>query len=278
MMKTLAVIGHEVLDFLIIVLLVWVIGIFFLYREAIVLWREEVTWSGKKVVQVQSIDESLDKIADTQKKKEFSKKVEEMLEWLGKEIAVNVADITLEDILASRIDEYEFAFNDLPPGRRLSVPSVWIEAPIVEVEYASEEKMENGDFEVELREGVVKYPFTSIPWQDGNSLIFWHSSVTSWESSKNPFGYIFYKLPKMAEGETFEVIRDGSKYSYVIEAKKIVEPEEVGGEVEKYDQKGERYVTLMACYPLLSTAQRIMLVAKQVPTNAKQYGNIFSSS
>jgi hypothetical protein len=43
------------------------------------------------------------------------------------------------------------------------IDSIDIDAPIVDVPYASDEKLENGDFDQELREGVVKYPFTAEP-------------------------------------------------------------------------------------------------------------------
>gem|GEM_PF-7051468 len=83
-------------------------------------------------------------------------------------------------------------------------------------------------------------------------------------------------MQDLAEGETFEVIWDGHLYSYVIDNKIIKEPSEVGEEIETYDQMGENFLTLMACYPRLTDAQRILVRAKQTNTHTNHYSNIFA--
>ena len=164
----------------------------------------------------------------------------------------------IEDLLADRMSEYAFAFNKLPPGKYAVVPKLDIVAPIVDVKYASEEKKLNADFDEELTAGVVRYPNTKVPWAGmWNSLIFGHSSVDQFKESDNPYGYIFQHLSKLEYGESMKIIWDGQLYTYTVDHKTVVRPDEVGEELEEY--KDDSYVTFMACYPLFSNAKRILV-------------------
>ncbi len=183
---------------------------------------------------------------------------------------------SIQDYMDSKLNDYEFSFNDLPPWRRILIHSIEVDAPIVDVPYASDDKLQNGDFDQELREWVVKYPFTAEPWDKWNSLIFWHSSVTAWEDAQNPFWYVFYKLQDLEAWEKFDVIWDGQLYSYQIHDKVIKLPKDVGAEIEKYDQAWEKFLTLMACYPRLTDAKRILVRAKQINKHKNHYGNILA--
>jgi len=185
--------------------------------------------------------------------------------------------ITIQDYLDAALDDQEFAFNDLPPGRRLIIGSIEVDAPIVDVPFASEEKLENGDFDMELREGVVKYPFTAEPGNKWNSLLFGHSSVTAREDAQNPFGYVFYKLQDLEQGEKFDVIWDGQLYSYEIDDKSIKDPEDVWAEIEKFDQIGENFLTLMACFPRFTDHQRVLVRAKQIQNNPEYDTDMYAN-
>lgn len=175
-----------------------------------------------------------------------------------------VTTLTMQENLGQQLWKYDLPFNRLPPGRRLLIWSIDVDAPIVDVPYASDDKLQNGDFDAELTQWVVKYPFTSMPWQEGNGLLFGHSSVSMREEPDNPFGYVFYKLTDLNQWDTFDIIWDGQLYSYVIEEKVIKDPEDVAAEIEKHDNKWEFNLTLMACYPRFTDLQRSLVRARQV--------------
>lgn len=69
----------------------------------------------------------------------------------------------LEEYVKHSLTPSHFKFSILPPGKWLIVPSIGVHAPIVDIAYASPEKIEKGDFYTELEQGVVKYPFTAEP-------------------------------------------------------------------------------------------------------------------
>lgn len=70
---------------------------------------------------------------------------------------------TLDRYLQDRLPLYKTPFSLLPPGKRLRIHRIGVDAPIIDVAYASAEQMEHGKFEEQLTQGVVKYPFTSEP-------------------------------------------------------------------------------------------------------------------
>jgi len=61
-----------------------------------------------------------------------------------------------------------------------------------------------GDFDLELRDGAVKYPTTPMPGEGGNTLIFGHTSQERRE--KNPYGTVFSQLPKLQYGDEIKVV------------------------------------------------------------------------
>jgi LPXTG-site transpeptidase (sortase) family protein len=76
---------------------------------------------------------------------------------------------------------------------------------------------------------------------------------------------VFYALPKLENGDRIEVFWDGSVYEYEVERKQIKRPSQVPDELnKKYD---DHQLTLMACYPLLSDAKRILVHAKLISVN-----------
>jgi LPXTG-site transpeptidase (sortase) family protein len=167
----------------------------------------------------------------------------------------------LDDYLQQKVAGYQVAFNTQIPGKRIIIPAIGVDAPIVDAHISSPEQLEKGDFNDELKKWVVKYPFTSEPGQQGNTLLFGHSSVDGWEYYQQKYGYIFYKLPKLAAGDEIIVLWNGHRYTYEVDTTTITRPQKVGEEIAK--SAGEHTLTLMACYPLLSDAKRILVKAKQ---------------
>jgi LPXTG-site transpeptidase (sortase) family protein len=125
-----------------------------------------------------------------------------------------------------------------------------------------EEDFENGNFDEELMHGVVKYPTTAAPWSQWNSLIFWHSSSEWWKH--NEYWFIFRNLPRLQPGQKIQVIWNGQLTTYEMVERKVVNPKEVGNYYHEFVRDWEYYLTLMGCYPIWSSSQRMMVVAKKI--------------
>jgi hypothetical protein len=57
---------------------------------------------------------------------------------------------TLERYLQDRLALYKTPFSLLPPGKRLRIHRLGVDAPVVDVAYASAEQMEQGAFHEQL--------------------------------------------------------------------------------------------------------------------------------
>lgn len=169
---------------------------------------------------------------------------------------------TLERYLQDRLALYKTPFSLLPPGKRLRIHRLGVDAPVVDVAYASAEQMEQWAFHDQLAQGVVKYPFTTDPWNTWNTLVFWHSSVDFRETKSNPYGFIFSHLHELEIGDTIELVWNSQQYLYSVEETIIKKPTQINEVLEQLDH--DKFLTLMACYPRFSTAQRILVVAKAI--------------
>ncbi len=170
--------------------------------------------------------------------------------------------LNMQDFLNQQQEAHLLNFNTLPPNNRLIVPDLGINVPLIDIPSMWEEDFENGNFDEELMHGVVKYPTTAAPWSQGNSLIFWHSSSEWWKH--NEYWFIFRNLPRLQPGQKIQVIWDGQLTTYEMIERKVVNPKDVWNYYHEFVRDWEYYLTLMGCYPIGSSSQRMMVVAKKV--------------
>jgi LPXTG-site transpeptidase (sortase) family protein len=170
--------------------------------------------------------------------------------------------LDVETILENRLIYYGFDFNVLPPVDRLVIDSIALDVPLVSITTKSVWDFVNGDFDTELRDWVVKYPTTPMPWEWWNTLIFGHTSQ-EWRE-KNPYGTVFSNLPKLQNDDYIQLVWKWELYTYRVVETVIRRPKDVDTEFQKRQEKDKEYITLMWCYPLGTTKQRMMVMAERV--------------
>ncbi len=168
----------------------------------------------------------------------------------------------LESLLQQNIKDYDFKFNTLPPTNRLMVPSLGVNDPIVTSKYIDIKDFTNWNFDEELKKWVVKYPTTPDPWLWWNTLIFGHTSQERWKY--NHYGMTFANIAKLKMWDIVQVIRNGELIEYKIINIVIVYPQHVNEEYLKYQWLWKSYLTLMWCYPIWSSKQRILVIAEEL--------------
>lgn len=188
------------------------------------------------------------------------------IQWLLRQYQAS-ADATalspsLEETLQSHLMEYNFSFTTVPPVNRILVPSIGLDVPIVVSEHMSQEDFIKGRFEDQLDQWIVKYPTTPEPGEEGNTLLFGHTSYEVWKD--NPYGTIFKDLPKLKDSTLIQVLREWNLYEYKVVDLFIVLPKQVPDQYMTYQNAGGSYITLMWCYPLGTDNKRIMVVAKLI--------------
>ncbi|MFO0763517.1 MAG: class E sortase [Candidatus Gracilibacteria bacterium] len=148
-------------------------------------------------------------------------------------------------------------FDVTPYENRIIIPKIGKNIPLVDVNISHDvdfDHMEN-IFMQELENGVVRYPGTAAPGEDGNSFIFGHSSNYPW--IKGDYNEIFALLDKLDPGDDIIVYYQQKKYVYKVTEKKVVRPGDVKALSERDPHKKE--LSLMTCWPVGTTYNRLLV-------------------
>jgi len=115
--------------------------------------------------------------------------------------------------------------------------------------------------QVGLLYGVVSYPHAVSPGEHGTIVIAGHSSPPNDRARESRFGTIFAALPNV-EPHAQIIVRTGSRtVTYEIVDTKIVP---AGDTTILSEQKDESLLKLITCYPVGSTKDRFVVIAKMV--------------
>lgn len=67
-------------------------------------------------------------------------------------VTARMYSYSLEAYLQDRLQTYQMPFSFTPPGKRLRIHRLGVEAPIVDASYASDIQLEKGEFDDELKQ------------------------------------------------------------------------------------------------------------------------------
>jgi LPXTG-site transpeptidase (sortase) family protein len=140
------------------------------------------------------------------------------------------------------------------PGM-LEIPSLNISAPVVWTQ-------DSKNFEKDLKSGVVHYPGTAMPGVVGTSYISGHSSNYAW--AKGNYNRVFTKLGDLADNASFSiaVTKTSGKqtiFHYVVTGRGEYKPTDQA----QFRNAGEPVAALSTCWPIGSTAKRLVVFGKQ---------------
>lgn len=224
------------------------------------LFADEIHGIAPISTSLRSQDNNIASIVDTAQKNDVE------IQWLLKNYTqttdANTLTPSTEEILQSHLMDYNFSFNTVPPVDRILIPSLGLDVPIVTDENMKAVDFAKANFDKQLEEWIVKYPTTPEPGQEGNTLLFGHTSYEVWKT--NPYGTIFKDLPKLKDSTLIQILRKWKLYEYKVIDIFIITPKQVNAQYMTYQNAGGSYITLMWCYPLGTDKKRIMVVAKLV--------------
>lgn len=149
-----------------------------------------------------------------------------------------------------------------PP--KIIIPKINVEIPVVyDVKTIEEQAVEKG-----LERGVVHYATTPSPGEQGNAVIFGHSSNNIFNPGKYKFAFVL--LSRLENGDIFYLTKGGTRYAYKVYRKKIVEPTDVsvlGGAGKKAS------ATLITCDPPGTSLHRLIVTGEQISPNPSGNSN-----
>jgi len=170
----------------------------------------------------------------------------------------------LAESLKESFSSYRLWFNTLPNQARVIIDRIAVNVPVIIPSLSKPiDQINEGEFDVELYKGVVKYPTTAIPWAtQGATLLFGHTSYEEWKH--NPYANVFRNIPRLQAGDTIRVIREWHEYTYRVTEKKVIRPRDVNAEFLLYHNQSRHHVILMGCYPIGTTDKRILVIAERL--------------
>lgn len=136
----------------------------------------------------------------------------------------------------------------------ITIPKINVSAPVIFDEPSYKE------FKVQqaLQRGVLHYGTTANPGQNGNAVLFGHSSGQLWAPGN--YKFIFTLLDKMERGDIFIVDYQGTRYIYKVTEKKVVDPTDL----RVLDQTDMPTMSLVTCTPVGTSKYRLVVHADQI--------------
>ncbi|HUD05990.1 MAG TPA: sortase [Candidatus Saccharimonadales bacterium] len=136
------------------------------------------------------------------------------------------------------------------------IPKINVEIP---VDYSLTSDNET-EVETALEDGVIHYPSTVVPGQDGNASFFGHSSNNIFNPGKYKFAFVL--LHNLVNGDTFYLVFQGKIYVYQVFNKVVVPPSDVGVLNDSYGRAAT--ASLITCDPPGTSINRLVVTGVQI--------------
>ncbi len=130
---------------------------------------------------------------------------------------------------------------------RIIVPRLELDAIVVELW-----GLDDAD---NLKRGPGHIPDTAYPGQPGNVVISGHRTT---------YGAPFRRIEELVAGDEIILVTAENRYTYEVYEQRIVLP----SDLSVLEQTGEPKLTLTACHPWYSAAQRIVVIARLVESES----------
>ncbi|HEX6258842.1 MAG TPA: sortase [Candidatus Saccharimonadales bacterium] len=141
---------------------------------------------------------------------------------------------------------------------RIVIPKINVDAPVV---YGLKSIAE-APVQKALEDGIVHYPIpgaNSVPGQAGNTALLGHSSNDVFDNGS--YKFIFVQLDQLNKGDTFYLHYKGTRYTYSVTKKEIIEPTEINKLTVKTSKP---IATLITCTPPGTALKRLIVVGEQI--------------
>ncbi len=137
---------------------------------------------------------------------------------------------------------------------KIIIPKINVEIPVI----YDEPSIDEHAIQRALEGGVLHYATTPNPGEQGNAVIFGHSSNNILNKGKYKFAFVLLK--RMEIGDTFMIEKDGKRYIYKVFEKKIVQPDDLS----VLAPRDRSTVTLITCDPPGTSTNRLIVVGEQI--------------
>lgn len=145
----------------------------------------------------------------------------------------------------------------------LSIPSLDVYAPVMVPSKLFWDVQQWDLFErqmqVAMKQGVVAYPHSVQPGEDGVLVIAGHSSPPGETSTQNLYGKVFESLPNLADGDEIILRNEGADVTYVVRSSHVVPVDDTSVLAQT---GGKGILKIITCFPIGTTKERLVITAE----------------
>ena len=159
------------------------------------------------------------------------------------------------------------------PNPEIIIPKINVEIPVDYSDTSTNEAVIENDLEA----GVVHFPTTVLPGQDGNAAFYGHSSNNIFNPGKYKFAFVL--LHTLVDGDTFYLTYNDKIYVYKVISHTVVSPSDVGVLGPVAGQTAT--ATLITCDPPGTSINRLIVVGQQIspdPSSNTQAASTLAST
>jgi len=127
-----------------------------------------------------------------------------------------------------------------------------IRAPLIWATGESQKQLNDA-----LNQGVILYPGSAVPGQNGEVVLSGHSSVFPWV--KTQYGQVFTLLDKLAPGDIVSIVYNHKQYDYRMTGQEILNPNQV-----KISDTTRPVLKMTTCWPIGTSAKRLVVYGELI--------------
>jgi LPXTG-site transpeptidase (sortase) family protein len=134
----------------------------------------------------------------------------------------------------------------------IEIPKIGISVPIIFSQSTDESVLMT-----DLDKGVIFYPGSVLPGQDGQTIILGHSAPVGWPHIKHD--WVFSDLENLAPGDKVLIDLENKQYTYIVTGKAIIN--------KGADVPATKGLTLVSCWPPGKDYKRIAITTELAMSN-----------
>ena len=146
---------------------------------------------------------------------------------------------------------------------RLIIPKIAVDVPSVYTDTMGSTSAETAaKQDLALQKGVAWFGIPgadSHPGQLGNTVLSGHSS-NDW-LAPGDYKFVFARLDQLAKGDVIYLNYQGTRYTYTVTAKKVINPNDISA---LYRGDDKPILTLLTCTPVGTALNRLLVFAEQI--------------
>ncbi len=152
--------------------------------------------------------------------------------------------------MSEAVDTIDASYNAGPDS--IIISKLGVKAPLLWASGTTQKQLNES-----LNQGVILYPGSALPGQNGEVVLSGHSSIFPWV--KTQYGQVFTLLDKLQAGDTVSLVYNHRQYDYQITGQEVLNPNQI-----KISDTDQPVLKLTTCWPIGTSAKRLVVYGELI--------------